>query len=331
MQLPCFELMGYIYKECREVNRKHKQLNPDYPVTVELLQMNPRMLELSWCEEIAEFYSMYRKNKAFIHRPDKETALFNGFHYPIIIERENETGNILAISTIKYDENTEDNINPYYPIPGAKYFAVTGLLAREDNVKRGYPGLGSEIEQIAVKSIYEYHKKHQDIGLMAEVDIRNKASFAAYLKALKKVDVGENAELKTQIRGYYELRDFATNNLTEVQTLIFDTCLDPQPIEITPSPKHIISLEGSEFAFDRLVDSVEEELRVALSPYGLNKITILPDADNGNVVFRHVEDYKHCHVENFQIEPHYSAMGNDCVPEIEEEQVLDRKVLVYEQ
>ena len=63
-----------------------------------------------------------------MHIPDFYQTLRNCLKYPIIIARKKDTDQILGISTIKYDENNTEHIDPYFPEQDAKYFSIFSLF-----------------------------------------------------------------------------------------------------------------------------------------------------------------------------------------------------------
>ena len=62
--------------------------------------------------------------------------MIENFENHIVIGIEDiETGELEGVTTIKYYEDKDKEINPYYPKKDAKYFEVTGVIIKQ---KRKY-------------------------------------------------------------------------------------------------------------------------------------------------------------------------------------------------
>lgn len=139
--------------------------------------------------KIADFYnSNWLGNKDFMHIPNCEQVLENCKRYPIIIAREEGKKEILGISAIKYDENDENTMDPYFPEEDAKYFSITGILVKKETSHRG---MGKKIYEIALRGAHEYNKTYPGTRIMCVIDCRNNHSLRALATAVENINAGE--------------------------------------------------------------------------------------------------------------------------------------------
>ena len=105
-------ILRELRKVCEEVNQGLIEENPDNKVIYEVLQFSDLAKKWNSVFNIADFYNHnWLGNVDFMHIPDFMQTFQNCRNYPIIIAREKDTDNLLGISTIKYDENTGENID----------------------------------------------------------------------------------------------------------------------------------------------------------------------------------------------------------------------------
>lgn len=298
---------------CNEVNEESKRLNPENKVKYEVLQFSDLAKKWDSVYNIADFYNHnWLGNVDFMHIPDFSQTLENCKNYPIIIAREEGKDEILGISTIKYDENKEGNIDPYFPEEDAKYFSVTGILTKRNNVHRG---IGKKIYEIAIRGAHNYEKYYPGTRIMCVIDCRNRQSLRALASAVENINsngyVGEGKELPAHILGYYELRDKKENKLLEAPTLVMEVGLDEKENEgkINNETIDYVHKEGEEL-FDNLLST----LKGKLGKYGINSPVIQEDTDCGMVYFYSLEDRENCRLQGIKINSNGTEKGNDRIP-----------------
>ena len=215
---------------CKNVNEQMDK-NPENSLRYEVLQYSDIANRYDIVQQITDFYNRnWTGNKDFMHIPDFNQVLYNCSNYPIIIAREKGKSDILAISTIKYAENKDEEIDPYFPEKDAKYFSITGILTKKETKHRG---MGKKIYEIALRGAYEFNKKYPGTRAMCVIDCRNKNSLRALAKAVENINEttfnGKNKELPAEIVGYYELVNNEMNPI-EAPTLVLVVGLVEQPI-----------------------------------------------------------------------------------------------------
>ncbi len=293
---------------CEEVNKESENSK----VVYEVLQFSDLARKWDSVYNITEFYNYnWLGNIDFMHIPDFNQTLKNCKNYPIIIAKEKGTDELLGISTIKYDENDENNIDPYFPEENAKYFSVTGILTKRNNP---YRGIGKKIYEIALRGAHNYEKQYPGTKMMCVIDCRNKQSLRALASAVDNIRqneyVGENKELPVHILGYYELRDKEENKILEAPTLVVEVDLKEkniQEIDRNNILKYDNNGNSSEELFQNLIDKLKEQL----GTYGINKPVIEEDTDCGIVYFYFLQEKEKCKIQSIQIEPNGTEKGND--------------------
>lgn len=303
-------ILKELKKICEEVNKE----NANSKVIYEVLQFSDLARKWDSVYNITEFYNYnWLGNVDFMHIPDFNQTLENCKSYPIIIAKEEGTEELLGISTIKYDENDENNIDPYFPEKDTKYFSVTGILTKRNNP---YRGVGKKIYEIALRGAYNYEKHYPGTKLMCVIDCRNKHSLRAMASAVDNIRqnnyVGENKELPVNILGYYELRDKEEDKLLEAPTLVVEVDLEEKDVEDVDK-NSILKYENngnSEELFQNLVGTLKEQL----GAYGINKPVIEEDTDCGMVYFYFLQEREKCKIQSIQIEPNGTEKGNDRIP-----------------
>jgi len=252
-------ILRELRKVCEEVNQGLIEENPDNKVIYEVLQFSDLAKKWNSVFNIADFYNHnWLGNVDFMHIPDFMQTFQNCRNYPIIIAREKDTDNLLGISTIKYDENTGENIDPYFPEKDAKYFSITGILSKKDNP---YRGIGKKIYEIALKGAYNYEKYYPGTMMMCVIDCRNKQSLRALTSAAEKINqsdyVGINKELPVHILGYYELRDKESQKILEAPTLVIEIGLEEKEAEQIVDDNNLeYEKSNKENLFDSLLSDV---------------------------------------------------------------------------
>lgn len=269
------EIMNNI---CNQINKKENN-NIEYVVLQGLSKKDPYILDPFIIYKIADFYNYnWLGNADFMHIPNFSQVVFNCNNYPIIIAREKNTKDIIGISTLKYDENSSELEDPYYPIKSEKYFSITGILTKINNQ---YKGIGKKIYEIAIKSHYYYNKIYNDTTIMCVIDCRNKNSVNALSSAAESLNKEVEENIIAKITGYYLLLD-EEEQMIEAPTIVLK-------VEETKEKQHernIVEYRNSEESlFNSLLNTLEEELTDIRGPIINN------DEGNGTVHYYHVENY----------------------------------------
>lgn len=299
-----------ILRELRDVCEYTNKEDEESKVIYEVLQFSELSKKWNSVHNIANFYNHnWLGNVDFMHIPDFEQTLRNCQNYPIIIAREKGTDTILGISTIKYDENSEQNIDPYFPEPDTKYFSVTGILVKKNNP---YKGIGKKIYEIAIRGAYNYEKSYPGTKMTCVIDCRNKQSLRALASAINNIEtnnyIGEGKELPAHILGYYELRGKENDDLLEAPTLVMEIDLRGKSKSKDESTD---VLEYTRNDGEELFNSLLAILKDNFSKYGINEPIIEEDTDCGMVYFYSLQEKERCKIENVEIKPHDTAEGND--------------------
>ena len=263
---------------------------------------------------IADFYNRnWQGNKDFMHIPNAQQVFENLLKYPIIIARDEGKDEILAISTIKYDENTNERIDPYFPIQNAKYFSITGVLVNRNS---SYKGLGKKIYEIAVRGAHKYSKEHPDTQIMCVIDCRNKYSMYALASAVENINKNElykeQKELPINIVGYYELLGKKGDSLIEAPTVVVEVGLKEREKKNNNDEK--ITIKYNKKEGEELLYSLKNELREKLLAFGIDKSVTGVDGEDGeNIVkFTYLKD--ELSLKNIVIIPNGTDDGNNRVP-----------------
>lgn len=303
------KILTKMHKICEGVNNEIKQNEPENKLRYEVLQFSDIAKKGFSVHQIADFYNNnWLGNKDFMHIPDFEQVFNNCRQYPIIIAREEGNDDILAISTIKYDENTEEVIDPYFPEEDAKYFSVTGILVKRDTTHKG---MGKKIYEIAVRGAYEYSKEYSGIRIMCVIDCRNSQSLRALAAAVDNINekeiVGEGKKLPANVVGYYELKNMETGNLEEAPTLVLEVDLESQDKSLQVKPEELFEYEKNES--EPLFDTIKSELERKFKKYGVSEPKIMEDPGCGMVYYYSLQG--ELEIGKTKIVPNGTAEGND--------------------
>lgn len=304
-------ILRELEKTCRAVNKGLEEGEENNEVIYEVLQFSDLAKKWNSVQNITDFYNYnWLGNIDFMHIPNFRQTLENCKSYPIIIARKKGTDEILGISTIKYDENTEDKIDPYFPEKDTNYFSITGILTRRNNVHRG---IGKKIYEIALRGAYNYEKEYPGTKMMCVIDCRNRQSLRALASSVENINtngyVGEGRELPVHIIGYYELRS-KEEELLEAPTLVVEIKLESrEQIEAVDSNKIEYENNGED-----LFNSLLETLRSKLERYGISEPVVQEDVGCGMVYFYSLEDKEKCNIQGITIESNDTEKGNDRIP-----------------
>lgn len=305
-------ILNELNKVCEEVNKANRIQNKNNKVQYEVLQFSDLAKKWDSAYQVADFYNdNWLGNADFMHIPNFIQTLENCNQYPIIIAREEGKDELLGISTIKYNENTNDHIDPYFPEENAKYFSITGILTKRNNP---YRGIGKKIYEIALRGAYQYEKHYPGTRIMCVIDCRNNHSLKALATAVENIKqqsiVGERMELPANIAGYYELRD-ANHHLLEAPTLVMEVGLQSKKSDSQDSIEQRKNIEYHQEEGKELFESLLNTLKKKLKKYGINPPVENMDADCGKVYYYSLEDKKKCKLHGINIEPNGTEQGND--------------------
>lgn len=295
---------------CKSVNEEIISKNPQSKLRFEVLQFSNISRRWNSVHRIANFYNQnWMGNADFMHIPNFKQVLENCLKYPIIIAREEGKDDILAISTIKYDKNKKNHIDPYFPKENANYFSITGVLVERE---APYRGLGKKIYEIAIRGVHKYNKINKSTRIMCVIDCRNKHSMQALASAVENINkneiYGENKELPVNIVGYYELLDSKNQDLEEAPTIVIEVGLNEQ--EKAQREANTI-IEYKKEDGKKLFDSLRDELREKLSKYGINEAVI--GQDEGSIVKYYPLDREFSLI-GVNVIPNNTESGNDRKP-----------------
>jgi hypothetical protein len=189
--------------------------------------------------DLVRFYNAnWTGNVDFMHIPDYEKMVRNIITYPIIMAYDTKEHKILGISTLQYNEISENHIDPYFPENGAKYFSMTGVLAKCSNKEKGLRGIGNKIYLIELlTALYYKNNGHPDARIVCVIDCRNIHSIYALLKATEGLNRKFNLEEKgleypAIMAAYYYITGH-DGLLTEAPTIVMEVELEPKKIKST--------------------------------------------------------------------------------------------------
>lgn len=296
----CSHSYQYLTQMCARITEEY----PD--ITFSVAQCDPNfqspMQIINLVKDISDFYNEnWLGNSDYIHIPDARKVLDNYLKYPIIMAyKTNADGEIeiLGISTLKYYQNTDTCINPYYPIPNARFFEVTGILTKQNSEEKN---IGKKIYEIIIEALEKYQSVMPDFDVIFVADCRNYMSIngarggAHYIRNL-----GKNAYAK--IIGFYTVRENGT--LVEAPTFIAKFSFDDY-----------YSGSKIEFAYedtDDLFESMLEKIRCNLDKFHINE-AIYNNDETSEVAFYKLDDDS-INLDDITILPNGTEKGNDRIP-----------------
>ena len=315
-RLKFLSILRELRNECKRVNEENELLNPSNEVVYEVFQLSDLSENRENIYMVADFYNKnWQGNNDFMHIPDFEQTLANTRAYPIIIARKKGTDEILGISTIKYDENSEESIDPYFPEGDAKYFSITGILTKRNNT---YKGIGKKIYEIALRGAYNYEKHYPGTRIMCVIDCRNRLCLRALSSAVKNIRddgfLGDDLNLPANVFGYYELSDKEEGKLLEAPSLVMEVGLSPKEKNGEEEDFSFRNIIFNRKEGQSLFDTLLETLKDNLYEYKINEPQVLEDTDAGLVYFYSLEAREMCRLEGINIESNGTEKGNDRKP-----------------
>ena len=317
------ETLFAINQTCEDLNKEIIAQNPNSKLRFEVLQFSDIANNSDIVYKITEFYNQnWTGNKDFMHIPNFEQVLDNCLNFPVIIAREEGKNDILAMSTIKYDENSDENTNPYFPEANSKYFSMTGVLVKHNSP---YKGLGKRIYEIGIRSLYEYNKKHPDSKIMWEIDCRNIHSMSALAAAARSISdkelYGKDKELPLNMSGYYLLKD-ENGNIIEAPTFIFVTDLNEQ--EKTKYSSANLEYQNTEMSQRDLFCALVGEIEKKCSVFGISESQ---NGMDGNSIVQYYPLKERININSLSVEPNNTADNNNREPQ--DSQAIRHTTSVY--
>ena len=280
---------------CKEINQNEKE-TLEYIVLQGLKKSDPYLNDPFIIHKIADFYNYnWLGNVDFMHIPEFPQVEYNCNNYPIIIAREKDSKEIIGISTLKYEENSKYDKDPYYPISGEKYFSITGILTKKDNPHKG---VGKKIYEIALRAHYEFNKIFKDTSIMCVIDCRNKNSLNALHAATENLNDKVNDTMVAKVSGYYILTD-NNNKMLEAPTIVLKVEKNKNKDNKRKKVKFIHPV-GKDL-FKSLLKTLREELKDVSEPI------INIDEGTGVVYYYHVKNYNSLP----KVIPNGTEKGND--------------------
>ena len=297
----CSHSYQYLSDMCKSVTEEYTDIK------FSVVQCDPNFQEpikiINLVKDISDFYNEnWLGNADYIHIPDARKVLDNYLKYPIIMAYQQYPDgsiDILGIATLKYYQNTDDFVNPYYPIPNKRFFEVTGILTKQNSLVKN---IGKRIYEILIEALEKYQEVLPDFDVIFVADCRNYMSIngarggAKYLREER----GKNAYGK--IVGFYTVRENGV--LTEAPTFVAKFDFNSSPLTNT-----------IEFSYQEDADLFESMLQIITSK--LASYDIAPEAINmdecGEVAFYKLGDDR-INLDDITILPNGTEKGNDRIP-----------------
>ncbi len=297
----CSHSYQYLSDMCKSVTEEYTDIK------FSVVQCDPNFQEpikiINLVKDISDFYNEnWLGNADYIHIPDARKVLDNYLKYPIIMAYQQYPDgaiDILGIATLKYYQNTDDFVNPYYPIPNKRFFEVTGILTKQNSLVKN---IGKRIYEILIEALEKYQEVLPDFDVIFVADCRNYMSIngarggAKYLREER----GKNAYGK--IVGFYTVRE--NGLLTEAPTFVAKFDFNSSPLT-----------KSIEFSYQEDADLFESMLQIITSK--LASYDIAPEAINmdecGEVAFYKLGDDR-INLDDITILPNGTEKGNDRIP-----------------
>lgn len=299
----CKRSYQFFTQECERVEKNVKGVNFCIPQCEEIFQDEDQMVQL--INDISNFYNEnWLGNKDFMHIPDFDKVLENYLKYPIIIAyRKNDSKReILGISTIKYYQNNNKFINPYYPIENNTHFEVTGVLVKKAS---GIRNIGKHIYEIVLESLKRYQKVLPSFDVIFVADCRNYMSINGARGGAQYLRENLHKNVFGELVGFYTVRN--NNSLVEAPTLVAKFNFDDnyKNEDITT-----FSYKMTNNLFESLLETISNNLK---------ECGIAPKIDNfdgKDLVSYYKLKTKKINLDGINIITNNTELGNDRVKEI---------------
>lgn len=307
---------------CVEENKKNSNSNVEYEVLQNSFVNECKITDAYF---VAKFYNEnFCGNADFMHIPNFKQTIDNILNYPIILAREKESKKILGISILKYFESN-NTIDPYFPIDNAKYFSVTGILTNIENKNLGFYGIGKKIYEISLKGVLDYKKIDNDIRLMCVIDCRNNHSINALKLATNNLNSKfDIPQINSEYVGYYTVEDQNNKNLLEAPTFVIEMKMDNLSEENFDHNKILIKYDNDSKSKEELYSKIQNTINQNL----INDNKIIPtvniDPECGLVSYYPLLN-KCYSLNNIIIDTNNTELGNNRNPIPKDEFIFNLK------
>lgn len=314
-----YDIRNFLNEFCMIENERLSEMcNYRYEI-LHLSDITGEVLNMAY--SISKFYNEnYFGNEDYMHIPDFKQTVENIIKYPIIVARENGSDDILGVSILKYFDSN-DVIDPYFPVRNSRYFSVTGILTNIHNREKGYYGIGKKIYEIILNAVCKYKElSDNDIRLMCVIDCRNNNSIDALRIATENLNKKYNSKkMETSIVGYYEVESLYSGLLVEAPTFVIEMKMDNfvnnkcQNIEL----KYDSNASSKEESYFKMKDLINK-LFVFNNDVSIRNV----DEECGLVIYHSLLSNNYV-LENIKIDANGTELGNDRKPISNEEFDLD--------
>lgn len=297
----CAHSYEYLNNMCAQVSNEYSD------ITFSVIQCDPNFKSpkaiIDLVKDISDFYNEnWLGNADYLHVPDAKKVLENYLRYPIVMAyRYNENGelDILGVSTLKYYQNTDTQVNPYYPIPNKRFFEITGILTKRDS---DIKNVGKKIYEILIEALEEYQKILPAFDVVFVADCRNYMSINGARGGAQYLREQYNKNAYGKIVGIYTVRD--NGNLVEAPTFVAKFEFDQYALGNSIT----CAYEESADLFEGMLTAIRRSFRDYDIAEGINNMD-----DCGEVTY-----YEICNscinLDDITILPNGTELGNDRIP-----------------
>lgn len=242
------EILEKIQGACNEITQGYQEQTGNTRIRVRVLQLinrnNSRLQEgTDIIRKAAALYDEYEGNEEYIHIPDVYQMKENFENHIVIGIEDIETGELEGVTTIKYYENKDKEINPYYPKKDAKYYEVTGVIIKQKGSMQNR-GLGTAMYESCFLGIQCFATEHPDehYKLNIVIDCTNIKSLYAAQNAVNNINarglLGKKQKMDLHLGGLYIVRDVTTKAIIEAPTFVIESSLQEENLNSSKSGKN---------------------------------------------------------------------------------------------
>ncbi len=288
------EMCAQITAEYSDITFSVVQCDPNFRCPIQIVHL---------IKDISDFYNEnWQGNKDYLHIPNAKKVFENYLSYPIIMAYKTYPDgyiDILGVTTLKYYQNTATNVNPYYPIPGKRFFEVTGIITKRNSEEKN---IGKKIYEIIIEALEKYQEIMPDFDIIFVADCRNYMSINGARGGARYIREEHHKDTYGKLIGFYTVRNDGL--LTEAPTFVakFENANHySNPIE---------------FAYEEspdLFESMLTKIKYNLNSFNINRGIINHD-DCGEVEFYELANDS-INLDDVTILPNGTEKGNDRIPE----------------
>ena len=295
------ELLENLQQACELMTKGYQMQTGNRRIRFSVLQLFEEkypdvVLKKDLVRQAAQIYDEYQGNEEYIHIPSIFRMLHNLSVHPVLGAFDMQSEELEGVVTIKYHENIfEEEIDPYYPKPNAKFFSITGVIVkqREDMLNRG---IGSNLYAASILGLQKYASKcpKENIELSVVIDCTNLPSLYALANGNEKIAacgyLGRKQKLPAVLDGIYTVRD-EEHHLIEAPTYVIKIPLVPQLIEEQERESQIFSYATKRETprhqqYEELLDTILEKIQQDEACI----MTQMEDKGTGIVSYIHIEN-----------------------------------------